>query len=141
MSVNKVILIGNLGRDPELKHTQAGGPVCNLNIATSRKWKNKQSGEMQEEVEWHRVSVFGPQAEACERYLAKGKSVYVEGRIRTRSYDKDGVKVYATEIIADQVTFLGGRGDGEGRQGEARQTTGRARGYGGGSDEIGRAHV
>ena len=84
MSVNKVILIGNLGRDPELKHTQGSGPVCNLNIATSRKWKNKQSGEMVEEVEWHRVSVFGPQAEACERYLSKGKSVYVEGRIKTR---------------------------------------------------------
>ena len=135
MSVNKVILIGNLGRDPELKHTQGGGPVCNLNIATSRKWKNKQSGEMVEEVEWHRVSVFGQTAEHCNNYLAKGKSVYVEGRIKTRQYDdKDGNKRTSTEIIADQVTFLGGRGDGEGRpQGEARQTTGRARGYGGGN--------
>ena len=89
--VNKVILIGNLGRDPELRYTQSGTPVASLNIATTRKWRNKQSNEMVEETEWHRVSVFGQSAEHCNNYLAKGRQVYVEGRLRTRSYDdKDG---------------------------------------------------
>jgi single-strand DNA-binding protein len=119
MSVNKVILIGNLGRDPELRATHGGGSVCSLSVATTRKWRNKDSGEMQEETEWHKVVAFGQQAERCNNYLAKGRMVYIEGRIKTRSYDdKDGVKRYTTEVIADQVTFLGGRGDGE--QGQAR---------------------
>jgi single-strand DNA-binding protein len=115
MSVNKVILIGNLGRDPELRYTQGGGPVASLSVATTRKWRNKQSNEMVEETEWHRVSVFGQQAEHCNNYLSKGRMVYVEGRLRTRSYDdKDGIKRYSTEVIADTVQFLGGRGEGGG---------------------------
>lgn len=131
MSVNKVILIGNLGRDPELRYMQSGSPVASLNIATTRKWRNKQTNEMVEETEWHRVSVFGQQAEHCNNYLSKGRQVYVEGRLRTRSYDdKDGVKKYATEIIADVVQFLGGR-DGGGGGG------GRGGGGGGGYDEGG----
>jgi single-strand DNA-binding protein len=133
MSVNKVILIGNLGRDPELRYMQSGSPVASLNIATTRKWRNKQTNEMVEETEWHRVSVFGPQAEHCNNYLSKGRQVYVEGRLRTRSYDdKDGVKKYATEIIADTVQFLGGR-DGGGGGGGGRG----GGGGGGGYDEGG----
>jgi single-strand DNA-binding protein len=126
--VNKVILIGNLGRDPEMRYTQGGTPVASLNIATTRKWRNKQTNEMVEETEWHRVSVFGQSAEHCNNYLAKGRQVYVEGRLRTRSYDKEGQKHYATEIIADTVQFLGGRAEGGG---------GRGGGGGGGYDEGG----
>lgn len=118
-SVNKVILIGNLGRDPELK-TTSGGAICRLNIATSRTWKNK-AGEKQEETEWHRVTVFGKQGESCAKYLAKGRSCYVEGRLRTSSYEKNGEKRYSTEIIADTVQFLGGRGESDRGNGSDRQ--------------------
>ncbi|KIG11900.1 Single-stranded DNA-binding protein [Enhygromyxa salina] len=119
--VNKVILIGNLGRDPELRYTQSGSPVASLSVATTRKWRNKQTNEMVEETEWHRVSVFGQSAEHCNNYLSKGRQVYVEGRLRTRSYDdKDGVKKYSTEIIADTVQFLGGRDGGGGGGGGGR---------------------
>lgn len=112
--VNKVILIGNLGRDPDLKYTQGGVPICRLALATERSWINKQTQERCKETEWHRVTVWGKQAEHCNTYLAKGRSAYVEGRLRTSSYDdKDGIKRYSTEIIADVVQFLGGRSDGE----------------------------
>ena len=87
--INKVILIGNLGRDPEIRYMQSGSPVASLNIATTRRWRNKQTNEMVEETEWHRVSVFGQQAEHCGNYLSKGRMVYVEGRLKTRSYDED----------------------------------------------------
>ncbi|MFO7564142.1 MAG: single-stranded DNA-binding protein [Enhygromyxa sp.] len=133
MSVNKVILIGNLGRDPELRYMQNGNPVASLNVATTRKWRNKQTNELVEETEWHRISVFGPQAEHCNNYLSKGRQVYVEGRLRTRSYeDKDGVKKYATEIIADTVQFLGGRGEGGGGRGGGGGGYDEGGGYGGG---------
>jgi len=112
-SVNKVILIGNLGADPELKYTPSQRPLCNLRIATTEVYKDK-SGQRQEKTEWHRVTVWGDQAENCNKYLAKGRSVYVEGRLQTRSYDKDGQKHYATDVVADRVVFLGG-GGGEGR--------------------------
>ena len=124
--VNKVIIIGNLGRDPELRNTQGGNPVCSLSVATTRKWRSKQSNETVEETEWHRVSVFGKSAENCANFLAKGRQVYVEGRLRTRSYDdKEGVKRYSTEVIADTVQFLGGKGG----QGGGQSGGG---GYGGG---------
>lgn len=124
MSVNKVILIGNLGRDPELRYTQSGMAVANLSVATTRKWKNKQTNELQEETEWHRVSVFGQTAEACGNYLAKGRQVYVEGRLKTRSWDdKDGVKRYATEVVADTVQFLGGKQDGGQARGGSRSSS------------------
>ena len=112
-SVNKVILVGNLGADPEVKHTQSNRAVCNLSVATSEQWKDKQSGQKQEKTEWHRVTVWGDQAENCGKYLAKGRMVYVEGKLQTRSYDKDGQKHYATEVVADRVVFLDGgeRGD------------------------------
>jgi single-strand DNA-binding protein len=111
-SVNKVILVGNLGADPELKYTPSNRPVCNLSVATNEVWKDK-AGQKQERVEWHRVNVWGDQAEHCSKYLAKGRMVYVEGRIQTRSWDdKEGKKRYTTEVVADRVVFLGGQGPG-----------------------------
>jgi single-strand DNA-binding protein len=110
-SVNKVILVGRLGADPELKSTQSGRSVCNLSVATSEQWKDKQTGQKQEKTEWHRVTVWGDQAENCGKFLAKGREVYIEGKLQTRSYEKDGQKHYATDIVADRVTFLGGGGD------------------------------
>lgn len=106
-SVNKVILVGNLGADPEKKYTGTGQAVCNLRLATSERWTDKQ-GQKQERTEWHRVVVYGPQAENCEKYLAKGRQVYIEGSIRTRSWeDQQGVTKYMTEVIAQRVQFLG----------------------------------
>ena len=102
--VNKVTLIGNLGRDPEGEE----GKFCRLNIATSRKWTSK-NGEKQEETEWHRVVVFGKTGDACLRYLKKGRSVFVEGRIKTEKYEKDGQTRYTTNVIANDVKFLGGK--------------------------------
>lgn len=129
-SVNKVILIGNLGADPELKYTPSQRPLCNLRIATTEVYKDK-SGQRQEKTEWHRVTVWGDQAENCNKYLSKGRSVYIEGRLQTRSYDKDGQKHYATDVVADRVVFLGG-GGGEGRSsGEGR---GRSGGFSGRGD-------
>lgn len=124
--VNKAIILGHLGRDPELRYLQSGQPVCKLNIATSRRYTNK-NNEAVEETEWHRVSVWGKQAEHCNNYLTKGRQVYVEGRLRTSSYDKDGQKHYTTEIVADTVQFIGGRGEG----GEGGGGGGGGGGYGG----------
>ena len=111
-SVNKVILLGNLGRDPETRYTTGGDAVTNLNIATSEQWKDK-SGEKQERTEWHRVVLFGRQAEIAGEYLKKGRSVYIEGRLQTRKYtDKDGVEKYSTEIVADRMQLIGRARDG-----------------------------
>jgi single-strand DNA-binding protein len=120
-SVNKVILVGNLGADPELKYTPSQRALCNLRIATTEVFKDK-GGQRQEKTEWHRVTVWGDTAENCNKYLAKGRSVYIEGRLQTRSYDKDGQKHYATDVVADKVVFLGsgaggGAGGGEGGAG------------------------
>jgi single-strand DNA-binding protein len=131
-SVNKVILVGNLGADPELKYTPTSRPLCNLRIATTEVYKDK-SGQRQEKTEWHRVTVWGDQAENCNKYLAKGRSVYIEGRLQTRSYDKDGQKHYATDVVADRVVFLGsGGGGGEGGRGGGGGGGGGAGGGGGG---------
>jgi single-strand DNA-binding protein len=119
-SVNKVILIGNLGRDPETRFFPDGGAICNVTIATSRQWKNKDSGERQEETEWHRVVFNGRLAEIAGEYLKKGRPVYVEGRLKTRKWtDKDGVDRYTTEVVADQMQLLGSRegGDNAGDEG------------------------
>ncbi len=131
--VNKAIILGHLGRDPEIKYMQSGQPVCKLNIATSRKYTNK-NNEPVEETEWHRVSVWGKQAEHCNNFLTKGRQVYVEGRLRTSSYDKDGQKHYTTEIVADTVQFIGGRDGGGGAEGGERsgRPAGRAPASGGG---------
>ena len=111
-SVNKVILIGNLGRDPELRYTQSGQGVANFTLATNERWRDK-DGNNQERTEWHRIVVWGKQAESCAQYLQKGRSVYVEGRLQTRDWeDKDGNKRQTTEITALTVQFLGGRGGG-----------------------------
>lgn len=113
-SVNKVILIGNLGADPEKRYTGTGQPVCNLRIATNERWTDKQ-GQKQERTEWHRVVVYGPQAENCAKYLSKGRPVYIEGSIRSRSWeDQQGQTKYITEVIAQRVQFLGGMPGGAG---------------------------
>lgn len=120
-SVNKVILVGNLGADPELKYTSTNRPVCNLRIATNEVFKDK-SGQRQERTEWHRVTVWGEQAETCNKYLTKGRMCYIEGRLQTRTWDdKDGQKRYATDVVADRVVFLGG---GAGAEGGARRPSG-----------------
>lgn len=114
-SINKVILIGNLGRDPEVRYTNNGSAICNVAIATSRNWKDKNSGEKMEETEWHRVVFYDRLAEIAGEYLKKGRPVYVEGRLKTRKWtDKDGVEKYTTEIIAEQMQLLGGREGGSG---------------------------
>jgi single-strand DNA-binding protein len=111
--VNKVILIGNLGRDPEVRYTQGGSAVATLNIATSDSWTD-QSGQKQERTDWHRVVVWRRLAEIAKEYLSKGNRVYIEGRIQTRSWDdKEGNKRYTTEIVANQMLMLGGRGGGD----------------------------
>ena len=108
--VNKVILVGNLGRDPEVRYTREGTAVANLNLATTETW-NDGSGQRQERTEWHKVVAWGKLAEIAKEYLGKGKQVYIEGRLQTRSWeDKEGVKRYTTEVKADQMVMLGGRG-------------------------------
>jgi single-strand DNA-binding protein len=117
-SVNKVILLGNLGRDPETRYTTGGDAVTNLSIATSEQWKDK-NGEKQERTEWHRVVLFGRQAEIAGEYLKKGRSVYVEGRLQTRKYtDKDGIEKYSTEIVGDRMQLIGGGRDSAGGDAE-----------------------
>jgi single-strand DNA-binding protein len=133
-SVNKVILVGNLGADPELKYTPSSRPLCNLRIATTDVFKDK-SGQRQERTEWHRVTVWGDQAENCHKYLAKGRSVYIEGRLQTRSYDKDGQKHYATDVVADRVVFLGSGGGGGGGGEGRRQPSAGPRDSGGPDDD------
>ena len=109
-SVNKVIIIGNLGRDPEVRYTPNGSAVCNIGVATTRTWKAKDSGDKSEETEWHRVVFYDKLAEIAGEYLKKGRSVYVEGRLKTRKWqDKDGAEKYTTEIIAEEMKMLGGR--------------------------------
>lgn len=114
-SVNKVILIGHLGRDPEVRAFPSGDQVCNVTIATSEKWKDKQTGEAKEATEWHRVMFGGKLAEIAGQYLRKGSLVYVEGSLKTRKYTQDGVEKYATEIRADKMQMLGGKPE-EGRR-------------------------
>jgi single-strand DNA-binding protein len=117
MSVNKAILVGNLGKDPEVRFTGTGKAVCKFPLATSTTW-NDQDGNRQERTEWHNIIVWGKQGESCGKFLSKGRQVFVEGEIRSRSYDdKDGNKRYITEIIAQNVRFLGGQGGGRGASG------------------------
>jgi len=114
-AVNKVILIGNLGRDPELRYTQSGQAVANFTLATTERFAGRDGGERQERTEWHRVVAWGRTAELCAQYLSKGRSVYVEGRLQTREWeDKEGQKRRTTEIVALSVQFLGGREGGAG---------------------------
>ena len=136
MSVNKVILIGNLGKKPELRYTPGGQAVAQFNIATNERWGGKDGQPAQERTEWHRIVVWGRTAENCAQYLDKGRSVYVEGRLQTREWtDKEGKKNYTTEVVASSVVFLGGRdgaGAGPRSGGMARQASG-----GGRQDDFG----
>ena len=122
-SVNKVILVGNLGRDPEVRHSSDGAAICNVSIATTSQWKDKNSGERREETEWHRVVFYNRLAEIAGEYLKKGRSIYLEGRLKTRKWqDKEsGEDRYSTEIIADQMQMLGGRDGGGGESGNSSQ--------------------
>jgi single-strand DNA-binding protein len=108
--INKAIIVGNLGKDPEVRYTQGGTAVCNFTVATSEVWTDKDSGEKQEQTEWHRIVVWRKLAEICGEYLKKGRQVYVEGKLQTRSWKQDGITRYTTEIKADEVQFLGGNG-------------------------------
>lgn len=113
--VNRMTLVGNLGGDPEMKYTAGGTAICKLRVATKETWKDR-DGNLQERTEWHRVVVFGKQGEACGQYLSKGRQVYVEGSLRTSTWDdKDGIKRYMTEVNARDVQFLGGNGQGNGQ--------------------------
>ena len=128
-SVNKVILVGNLGKDPETRYTPDGAAITNITVATTDTWKDKASGEKKEATEWHRVAFFGRLAEIAGQYLKKGRSVYIEGRIRTRKWqDKEGQDRYTTEIIADQMQMLGSR---EGMGGPSHDDEGGGGGGGG----------
>ncbi len=132
-SVNKVILVGNLGRDPESRTFPSGDQICNVTLATTDKWKDKQSGEMKEATEWHRLVFNGRLAEIAAQYLRKGSQIYVEGQIRTRKYqDKDGVEKYATDIRVDQMQMLGSRQGMGGPQGGGDDDGGYSQGGGGG---------
>ncbi len=129
--VNKAILIGNLGRDPEIRYSPSGAAVANVNIATTDSWRDKQSGEQQERTEWHRIVFFGRLAEIVGEYLKKGSQVYVEGRIQTRKWqDKEGNDRYTTEIVANDMQMLGGRGGGSG--GGSNEDYNQDAGYSGG---------
>ena len=135
-SVNKVILVGNLGRDPEVRHTQDGKPIVSLSLATSESWRDRTSGERKEKTEWHRVVIFNEAlAKVAEQYLKKGSTIYVEGQLQTRKYtDKDGAEKFSTEVVLQnfrgELTMLGGRGDGGGMGGGS---------MGGGGDEFGQS--
>ncbi|NYH97796.1 single-stranded DNA-binding protein [Cupriavidus plantarum] len=145
-SVNKVILVGNLGADPETRYMPSGDAVTNIRLATTDRYKDKQSGEFKEATEWHRIAFFGKLAEIAGQYLKKGSPVYIEGRIRTRKWqDQSGQDKYSTEIVADQMQMLGGRGQGGGGGDEggygggggggggySREASGGGGGYGGG---------
>ncbi|MBS0433143.1 MAG: single-stranded DNA-binding protein [Proteobacteria bacterium] len=114
--VNKVILVGNLGADPETRYTASGSAICTIRIATSESWKDKQTGEQQERTEWHRVKFFGRLAEIAGEYLKKGRQVYIEGSLRTDKYtDKEGIERYTTDIIANEMQMLGSAGEGGSR--------------------------
>ncbi|MBA8884194.1 single-stranded DNA-binding protein [Dokdonella fugitiva] len=132
--INKVILVGNLGADPETRYTANGSAITSIRIATSESWKDKQTGEQQERTEWHRVKFFGRLAEIAGEYLKKGRQVYVEGSLRTDKYtDKDGVERYSTDIIANEMQMLGGPGGGGGGgEGGGYGGGGGGGGYGGG---------
>ena len=142
-SVNKVILLGNLGRDPEIRNTQDGNKIVNLSIATSEKWKDRMSGEPRERTEWHRVVIFNENlAKIAEQYLRKGSSIYVEGQLQTRKWtDQQGVEKYTTEVVLGrfrgELTLLGGRGEGGGAGGGYGDSMGGGYGGGGGGTPAG----
>ncbi len=122
--INKAIIVGNLGRDPEIRYMSDGTAVTNFSVATTETWKDRQTGEKREKTEWHRIVAWRQLGELCGKYLSKGRQVYVEGKLQTRSWEKDGVTHYMTEIVASDVQFLGGRGDTGGQGGYGGQQGG-----------------
>ncbi|CAH0440951.1 single-stranded DNA-binding protein [Ralstonia pseudosolanacearum] len=142
-SVNKVIIVGNLGADPETRYMPSGDAVTNIRVATTDRYKDKASGEMREATEWHRIAFFGRLAEIAGEYLKKGSQVYIEGRLKTRQWEKDGQKQYSTEIVAEQMQMLGsrqgmgGEGGGGGGGGYSRGESSGGGGYGGGRAQGG----
>ena len=114
--INKVILVGNLGKDPEIRYTPSGMAVANFSVATTERWKDKTSGEMQERTEWHRIVAWGRLGEICGEYLSKGRQVYIEGKLQTRQWEKDGVTRYSTEVVASEMKMLGAKSQGDGYQ-------------------------
>ncbi|MGA9342804.1 MAG: single-stranded DNA-binding protein [Rhodanobacteraceae bacterium] len=134
--INKVILVGNLGADPETRYTANGGAITTIRVATSESWKDKQTGEQQERTEWHRVKFFGRLAEIAGEYLKKGRQVYIEGSIRTDKYtDKEGIERYATDVIANEMQMLGGVGEGGGGGGGSRERSDRTPARSGSSNQ------
>ena len=119
-SLNKVMLIGNLGRDPEIRYSQQGAAVCNFSIATTDYWQDKNTGDRQEKTEWHRICAFGKQAETLEKYLKKGSAVFIEGKLQTRSWEKDGQTHYTTEVVVSNFQFIGGREENQQQSGRQR---------------------
>lgn len=143
-SINKVILVGNLGNDPEIKTMQSGDRVCNLSIATSESWKDKATGERKERTEWHRVVVFNQGLmNVCENFLKKGSKIYIEGQLETRSWEQDGQKKYTTEIVLrpfrGEITMLDSRGGGSGGFASQGQDDYGSSGFGGGSSSPSRS--
>lgn len=133
--INKVIIVGNLGQDPETRYMPSGAAVTNMTVATNETWKDKQTGEQKERTEWHRVAMFGRLAEIAAEYLRKGSQVYIEGKLRTRKWqDKQGQDRWTTEIIADEMQMLGGRSGGGGPSGPSSEPSGPAPGPSGGDD-------
>ena len=129
--INKVIIVGNLGNDPDVKYTQGGSAITTISVATTEAWKDKQTGQQQERTEWHRVKFFGRLAEIAGEYLKKGRQVYIEGSLRTDKYTgKDGIERYSTDIIANEMQMLGG-GEGGGRRDERQESRGGDREMGG----------
>ena len=146
--VNKVILVGTLGKDPEVRYSQAGAAMTSISVATNESWKDKVTGEKQERTEWHRVKFFGRLAEIAGEYLKKGGQVYIEGSLRTEKYtDKQGVEKYSTDIIANEMQMLGGRGEGAGAGGgggggyERSERSSGGYGGGGGGENGGHGRI
>ncbi len=135
--INKVILVGNLGRDPETRYMPSGGAVTNVSIATSKKWKDKDSGEQKERTEWHRIVFFNRLAEVAGEYLKRGSKVYIEGELRTRDWEKDGQKHYTTEIVASEMQMLDSRGEMSGGGGSYSGGSGGSQGGGQGGSQGG----
>ncbi|MFH1984818.1 MAG: single-stranded DNA-binding protein [Pseudomonadota bacterium] len=133
--INKVILVGNLGRDPEVTYTPGGTARASFSVATTERYKDKSTGEMVEKTEWHRVAAWGRLGEICGEYLTKGRQVYIEGKLQTRSWEKDGVTRYTTEVIANEMKMLGQRGDSAGGERGSERDSGQGRPAGGGIDD------
>lgn len=132
--INKVILIGNLGQDPDIRYTQSGAPVANLSLATAESWRDRETGEQNERTEWHRLVMFGRTAEIAQQYLKKGSQIFVEGRLQTRKWqDRDGNERYTTEVVVNDMQMLGGRGGESGGMGGSGMRGGDDYGQGGGA--------